>query len=132
MASSQTLLRPSPTSAATTAAQPPRAGSRWARWWGDRRITLPAAATLGAVSGVLAAALLPRGPTTGPQALALLTGVLLVGATAGLLLRSRWSLLLAPLAHLAGFEVARATIVDVPGWCLGRSSWTPPRGSRWP
>jgi proline iminopeptidase len=120
MASSQTLLRPSPTPTAATFPPPPLpAGSRWARWWGDRRITLPTAAALAAASGVLAAALLPRGPTTRPEALALLTGVLLVGVAAGLLLRSRWSLLLAPVAHLAGFEVARATVLYVPGVVFG-------------
>ena len=65
--------------------------------------------TLGvaALSGLLFALVLPRGPTTQLQALALLAGGLGVGLLAGTLLRSRWALLIAPLVHVLALELAR-------------------------
>lgn len=65
--------------------------------------------TLGvaALSGVLFALVLPRGPTTQFQALALLAGGLGVGLLAGTLVRSRWALLIAPLVHVLALELAR-------------------------
>ncbi len=50
---------------------------------------------------------MPRGPITAGQALALLLASLAVGVVVGLLLRSRWAMLLAPVAHAAAFELGR-------------------------
>src|SRR5690606_11285719 len=71
-----------------------------------------------ALSGLLAAIFLPRGPVTTGQALVLLLGALAVGTLGGYLMRSRWALLLLPLAHLVVFEVGRigaaGPTVDLP------------------
>jgi proline iminopeptidase len=88
-------------------------------WWRDRRVEVAIAAASAGLAGVAAAGLMPRGPTTRAEALALMAGVLLVGAATGLLSRSRWALLLAPVLYLAGFELARATVFDVPGVTFG-------------
>jgi pimeloyl-ACP methyl ester carboxylesterase len=48
-----------------------------------------------------------------------MVGLLLVGGAVGVLLRSRWAVLLAPVGHLAGFELARATVFDVDGVLFG-------------
>jgi proline iminopeptidase len=53
---------------------------------------------------------MPRGPATSAQALAVLALGLAVGFTAGLVLRSRWALLLAPATHMAAIELARLPV----------------------
>jgi pimeloyl-ACP methyl ester carboxylesterase len=50
---------------------------------------------------------MPRGPVTSGQALALLIVSVLVGFVAGWLLRSRWAMLLAPVAQIIVFEITR-------------------------
>jgi pimeloyl-ACP methyl ester carboxylesterase len=75
---------------------------------------------MAALSGILAAWLIPRGPTSGAAAVALMVATLLTGALAGLVLRTRWAALLAPALHVAAFEVARATVFDVAGLTFGR------------
>lgn len=71
-----------------------------------------------ALSGVLAGLVLPRGPVTTGQALALIAGGLVVGGVGGYLLRTRWALLLVPALHLLAFELARigavGPTVDLP------------------
>lgn len=70
---------------------------------------------LAALSGVLFAVVLPRGATTPFQALALLAGGLGVGLLAGVVSRSRWALLVAPLFHAAfhllALEFIRPTLL---------------------
>ena len=63
-----------------------------------------------ALSGVAAGMLVPRGPVTGTEVLALLIGAALVGGLAGYLIRSRWVLLAAPLLHVVMWELTRATV----------------------
>lgn len=50
---------------------------------------------------------MPRGPDTSTQALGLLVVGLAVGVLAGLVLGSRWAMLLAPVATPAAFELGR-------------------------
>jgi pimeloyl-ACP methyl ester carboxylesterase len=73
-----------------------------------------------AFSGVTAAGLYPRGPVTGTQVALSMSSALLIGGAAGWLLRSRWALLIAPALHLAGFEIARATVFRLDGPSFGR------------
>jgi proline iminopeptidase len=82
-------------------------------------LAVVAAVGLDAAAGVAAAAILPRGPVTRPEALLLMLSLLLVGAATGLLLRSRWAILLAPAGYLTAFTVARATVLDVEGVLFG-------------
>jgi 4-hydroxybenzoate polyprenyltransferase len=59
---------------------------------------------------------MPRGPVTGGQALVVIGTSMLVGTGAGYLMRSRWALLLAPLAYIAAYELAR---IGIAGASLG-------------
>jgi pimeloyl-ACP methyl ester carboxylesterase len=74
------------------------------------------------LSGVVSAAVIPRGPVTGAQVVLLLTGTVLVGGLAGRFVRSRWLVLAAPVLHVAGWEIARATVFRLDGPTFG-----PPR-----
>lgn len=65
------------------------------------------AVLIGLASGWLAGLVLPRGPVTALGAVLLMAGSAAAGALAGLAARSRWALLLAPLAHLAAAELSR-------------------------
>ncbi|HYN30886.1 MAG TPA: alpha/beta hydrolase [Dermatophilaceae bacterium] len=87
---------------------PPGPATRW----------LPLGAALGLAWGLLAGWWTPRGPLTTAEAVASIAISLLVGAAAGLLTRSRWPMLLTPLAFVVGVELARAGVtgpsVDLP------------------
>ncbi len=75
--------------------------------WNSRPMGVALAVGIAALAGVLVSVSVPRGPTTQAQALLVLAGGALVGALAGLMMRSRWALLLAPLVHIAALELAR-------------------------
>jgi proline iminopeptidase len=75
----------------------------WQRRWAGVAV----GAGVAALSGLLGALAMPRGPVTTGQALALLVGGVAVGALAGLATRTRWAMLLAPIAHLVAFEIGR-------------------------
>jgi pimeloyl-ACP methyl ester carboxylesterase len=72
-----------------------------------RRTGLAAAASVAVLDGLVTGWLMPRGPITTAQGLATVGLSLLVGGWAGLLMRSRWAMLLAPVAFVAVFELAR-------------------------
>lgn len=74
--------------------------------------SLVAALALGlaALSGLLTARAMPHGPATATQAMIVLLAGLVVGLTAGLAMRSRWALLLAPLVYVLTVELARRGI----------------------
>lgn len=76
------------------------------RWW-SLVITIGVTTLL----GVLIALTMPRGPATAVQALLVLFSSLAVGLLAGLILRRRWAMLLAPLAYIAAIELARLNAV---------------------
>lgn len=86
--------------------------------WAERRRGMAATAVLATASALVGAFLTPRGPITTGEALATMFVALLVGACAGLLTGTRWSLLVAPLAYITVFELARLGIegptVDLP------------------
>jgi len=87
-----------------------------------RRTRLPAVVAwlVVALSGVVSAAVVPRGPVTGTQVIVLLTGATLVGALVGWCVRSRWAILAAPALHVAMWELARATVFRLDGPTFGR------------
>jgi pimeloyl-ACP methyl ester carboxylesterase len=76
------------------------------------------ALTAAALSGVVAAAAIPRGPTTGAEVALLMLAALVVGVFAGSA-GSRWAVLLAPALHLAGYELARASLFRRDGPTFG-------------
>jgi proline iminopeptidase len=75
--------------------------------WRDRRIAVGVAVLVAGGYGLLAAWWTPRGPVTTSQAVTAIVIGLVVGAVAGLVLRSRWAMLLGPITFIAVFELAR-------------------------
>ena len=75
--------------------------------WADRRIAIGAAVALAAIWGFVVGRWTPRGPLTTLESLAAMGIGLAVGAVAGLFLRSRWAILLAPAVFVAAFELTR-------------------------
>ena len=77
-----------------------------------------AAIGLAALWGAAAGLLTPRSPQTTAAALTAIVVSLAVGLTGGLLTRSRWAMLVAPVVFAVAFEVARMPLdgptVDVP------------------
>ncbi|MFZ1397225.1 MAG: alpha/beta hydrolase [Candidatus Promineifilaceae bacterium] len=65
------------------------------------------AASSAAVAGLLTALALPYGPITTAQVWIVLVSSLIIGLIAGLALRTSWAMLLAPLAYVLFFELAR-------------------------
>ena len=80
--------------------------------WIDLRIGVGLAAGLAALWALIAAWWMPRGPLTTGQALWSLLISLAVGVAAGLVMRSRWAMLAAPVAFALVYELAR---VDTDG-----------------
>jgi proline iminopeptidase len=77
--------------------------SGWQRW--------AAVAGLAGASGLAVAWAAPRGPVTDAQAFGLLSLALVTGGVAGFVTRSRWAMLVAPVAHLLAFEIGRFGVV---------------------
>jgi proline iminopeptidase len=65
----------------------------------------------GVLAGVLGAVIMPRGPATAGQTLFVIALSLAVGLLAGLVMESRWTMLLAPAAYIAAVELARLNVV---------------------
>lgn len=78
--------------------------------WSDLRMGLLLAVGLAALAALISAWLTPRGPITTPQALASMVGALVVGIGAGLLMGSRWSMVMTPVAFVAVYEIARLSV----------------------
>lgn len=79
--------------------------------WHNSRLALAIAAAVAALSGAFVGRAMPYGPATSHQVLLTMAGCFLVGLIAGLLMRSRWALLLAPLVHMIALEIARVDAV---------------------
>ena len=84
-----------------------RLGNRLSPLWSRPQLALASAAALAAAWGLVAGSWMPRGPLTTSEAMWSIVVSLLVGASAGLVSKSRWAMLLAPLAFAAVFEVVR-------------------------
>ena len=73
----------------------------------DRRVGPVVAAALAVGSALVSAAITPRGPITTTQVLVSMAAALAVGVGAGLVMGSRWSMLVTPLTFISVFELAR-------------------------
>jgi len=71
-------------------------------------VRIASTTAIAGMTGVFIALLMPRGPVVTWQALLLMATGLLTGVAAGFVSRSRWAMLLAPLAHVAAFELTRS------------------------
>jgi proline iminopeptidase len=79
--------------------------------WQDRRIGAAITVAAAALYGLVVGWWTPRGPVTTSQAVAAITLSLVVGLGAGLVMRSRWAMLLAPVTFAAVFELVRSSTV---------------------
>lgn len=79
--------------------------------WQHRWFSLVVTIGIAALLGVLISLTMPRGPATAVQALVVMGSSLAVGLLAGLLMRSRWTMLLAPIAYIAAIELVRMNAV---------------------
>ena len=79
----------------------------WQYRWAGAAVAIGVAA----LAGLLVALTMPHGPATAAQALIILAVGVAVGLTAGLVMRSRWTLLLAPLAYVIAVELGRRGVV---------------------
>ncbi len=86
------------------------------RLWNDRRLGIVATLGLGVSWGLIAAWWTPRGPLTTGEALSSMAISMAIGLGAGLLMRSRWAMLLTPVAFAVAFEVGRLGVK----WAHGR------------
>jgi proline iminopeptidase len=75
--------------------------------WADKRLAWGLALLTAAGYGVLAGWWTPRGPMSTVEGLAAMGLGLLVGLVAGLMVRTRWAMLVAPVAFAAVFELVR-------------------------
>ncbi len=73
---------------------------------------------IGAALAIASTVPFPRGPVTSGQALLCIGASLVAGLAAGRLARTRWSILLAPLAYIAATEVTRS-VIGVAGATFG-------------
>ena len=65
---------------------------------------------LAALSAWLIALTMPRGPVTANQAVAVMVSCLMVGLIAGAITRSRWTMVLLPIVHIAILEIMRLNL----------------------
>jgi len=109
-------------SPAGRSAQPPAAGTQQTvECLSDRRVRAAVVGVVCAVAGWLTALGMPRGPQRPGDVVAAMLAGAAVGLFAGWVLRSRWAMLLGPVAYAAAFEVAR---VGVPGPSVDRPRLT--------
>jgi pimeloyl-ACP methyl ester carboxylesterase len=78
--------------------------------WNHRWLGALAVAGLAAVTALVSSLPMPRGPVTGGQGVAVIAVSLMIGLAAGYLMRSRWAVLIAPLAYIVAYELARLGI----------------------
>lgn len=92
-------------------AVPPRssleAGGSPTVGWRHRGVAAGSVVGVAAAYGVVAGLWTPRGPNDTLQALAAMALGFVVGTVAGVVLRSRWAMLLAPFAFIGVFELVR-------------------------
>lgn len=78
-----------------------------ARLWQHRWPNLFITVGMAVLVGVIIALTMPRGPATAVQVLIVMVSSLAVGLLAGLLMRSRWAMLLASVAYIITIELTR-------------------------
>lgn len=85
-------------------------GRAWLAVRSHRSIGVVVAIGLAAGLALLSSIPMPRGPVTSSQGLAVILLSVLVGLAAGYVMRSRWALLVAPVAYIVAYELARTEI----------------------
>jgi len=77
---------------------------------GNRWLGGAAAIGLGALCALVSSVPMSRGPVSDGQALIVIAVSLLIGLAAGYVMRSRWAVLLAPMAYIGAYELSRVGI----------------------
>jgi len=75
--------------------------------WQDRRVGLAVAVAAGAAWGLVAGGWMPRSPLTTSQAVLSLLISVVVGGVAGLVAKSRWTIVIVPVMFALVFELSR-------------------------
>jgi pimeloyl-ACP methyl ester carboxylesterase len=75
--------------------------------WGNPWARPAAAITIAALSGLVVAQVMPRGPATPGQVIGVMFGGLIIGLAAGRMMQTRWSMLALPAAHVIAIELGR-------------------------
>ncbi|HSJ00511.1 MAG TPA: alpha/beta hydrolase [Patescibacteria group bacterium] len=78
----------------------------WEHRWLGSAVAVAIAGALAVVSSIP----MPRGPVTSGEGVLVILASLAVGVLAGYLVRSRWAMLVAPLAYLVAYELSRIGI----------------------
>jgi pimeloyl-ACP methyl ester carboxylesterase len=104
--SSTVIQPPDATGSHESGLSGPPGGGHWLVWRG-RWSAIAAAIVLVGLDAILTGWLTPRGAETTGQALLAIGVSLVVGAAAGVLVRSRWAILMAPVGFAAMFELTR-------------------------
>lgn len=78
--------------------------------YGERLLRLVGAAGGAALAGLLTALTMPHGPATSGQVWIVMLTSLAAGVAGGLVLRSRWALLLLPVVYIVAVELARGGV----------------------
>jgi proline iminopeptidase len=109
--SERAVAPPAPTERPPSPGAPPPDGTALRRRldavWRDPRLALALVVLFGAAWGALSGLWVPRGPLTTAEGLVTMLVSLGVGVAAGLVSRSRWAMLLAPVAFVAALELVR-------------------------
>ena len=81
-----------------------------AKAWEHRWLGAASAAAIAGALALVSSVPMPRGPVTGGQGIAVILASVAVGMAAGYLMRSRWAMLIAPIAYLVAYELSRIGI----------------------
>jgi proline iminopeptidase len=79
--------------------------------WRDRSMSAVIATALAVLLGLIIAQTMPRGPATATQALIVIATSLILGGMAGVIMRSRWAILITTIAYIIAIEIGRFAII---------------------
>ncbi|MBD1846949.1 alpha/beta hydrolase [Cyanobacteria bacterium FACHB-63] len=79
--------------------------------WRNRPIAAAIVTGAAALLGFISAHTMPRSPATSTQVLLVMATSLIVGCLAGVILRSRWAMLITPIAYMIAIELGRLPMI---------------------
>jgi pimeloyl-ACP methyl ester carboxylesterase len=80
--------------------------SAWGRSWRQAALVV----AMAALTALLSVGPMPRGPVSGEQGVVVIAVSVAIGLATGVLMRSRWGLVLAPAAYVLAYEIGRRGI----------------------
>lgn len=79
--------------------------------WHNRLMAGVVATSVSLFVGLSVVHTLPRGPATASQALIVMLSTLLIGCVAGIVMRSRWAMVVVPIAYTAAIELGQLNTI---------------------